>query len=78
MFYSFLSLIQLGLQACDSGIPKQCISSTMTITVIRDSFPPQFAVDPIEFFMNEIESAGYIVGRIEATDNEKLVSVTYG
>lgn len=50
----------------------------MTITVIRDSFPPQFAVDPIEFFMNEIESAGYIVGRIEATDNEKLVSVTYG
>lgn len=70
-----ISPIQIGLQACDNGVPRQCITSPLRINVIRDSFPPQFAVDPIEFFMEETESAGYIVGKIEATDNQKLVSL---
>jgi len=69
--------LQLGLRACDNGLPQRCANSTGTITITRNQFPPIFVNEPYQRTIQETFLLSDTVLTVTARDNDQAGDMIY-
>jgi hypothetical protein len=66
-------VLQFTVQASDQRVPERTANTTVTVTVTKDRFSPQFVRTPYRTETTENTPSGAIIYSTEATDQDLRV-----